>query len=103
FESEVALGQEKDGQKTARDCTISMNNTLDHGGFKVYQTSYRPMTHPRTGELLLDDEGRLVSMSGFTIADDPGLFCKYLGSCLLVLGIATMFFMRAYFFKPRRV
>jgi hypothetical protein len=102
FESEVVLGHEKDGKKITRDYTISMNNTLDHGGFKVYQTNYRPMTHPRTGDLLVDDEGHLVSMSGFTIADDPGLFCKYLGSCLLVLGIATMFWMRAYFFKSRR-
>ncbi len=102
FESEVVLSQDKAGKKTTRDFKISMNNTLDHAGYKVYQTNYRPMTHPRTGELLLDDEDRLVSMSGFTVADDPGLICKYLGSCLLVLGIATMFYMRAYFFKSRR-
>ena len=56
---------------------------------------------PQTGELVLDPAGRLVSLSGLTVADDPGLYCKYAGSVLLVLGIATMFYMRAYFFKPR--
>jgi len=102
FESEVALTHKQDGKDVSRDFTISMNHTLDHGGFKVYQTSYQPMTEPQSGQMVLDTEGRLVSMSGFTVADDPGLFFKYLGSLLLVLGIATMFYMRAYFFKPRR-
>jgi hypothetical protein len=102
YESDVLLTWKDAEGAGTKDYTVSMNHTLDHTGFKVYQTNYRPMSDPRTGELLLDTEGRLVSMSGFTIADDPGLFCKYLGSCLLVLGIATMFWMRAYFFKPRR-
>ena len=102
FESEVVLGKKNGSERTTTSQTISMNHTLDHSGFKVYQTNYRPMTHPQTGEMLLDEESRLVSMSGFTVADDPGLWCKYLGSFLLVLGIALMFFMRAYFFKPRR-
>jgi hypothetical protein len=35
------------------------------------------------------------------VAHDPGLWFKYAGSVLLVLGIATMFWMRAYFFRPR--
>jgi cytochrome c biogenesis protein ResB len=102
FESDVVLRWTEDGKTYERDRRISMNNTLDHAGYKVYQTNYRPMTNPRAGDLVLDTEGQLVSMSGFTVADDPGLFCKYLGSCLLVLGIAVMFYMRAYFFKPRR-
>ena len=84
-----------------KDYAISMNHTLDHGRYKVYQTEYRPLTHPDTLQLVLDPQGKLVSLSGLTVADDPGLYCKYAGSCLLVLGISTMFFMKAYFFKRR--
>ena len=101
YQSDVVLSYEKDGKEEKKEHSIFMNHTLDHGGYKVYQTNYRPMTHPRTGELVLDTEGQLVSMSGLTVADDPGLWFKYAGSLLLVLGIATMFYMRAYFFKPR--
>jgi cytochrome c biogenesis protein ResB len=103
FESDVVLSWKDGEEEKTREQRISMNHTLDHGGFKVYQTNYRPMTDMRTGEVVLDTEGRLVSMSGFTVADDPGLVCKYLGSLLLVLGIGVMFWMRAYFFKPRRI
>ena len=52
--------------------------------------------------VIVMDGQRFRDAERFTVADDPGLFCKYLGSFLLVLGIATMFYMRAYFFKPRR-
>jgi cytochrome c biogenesis protein ResB len=96
------LSHPKGDGEERRDYRIAMNHTLDHGGYKVYQTNYRPMTHPQTGELVLGPDGGLVSMSGLTVADDPGLLCKYAGSVLLVLGIATMFYTRAYFFGPRR-
>jgi hypothetical protein len=99
FESDVVLRANGADKGEPEKHTISMNNTLDHAGYKVYQTNYRPMSNPQSGELFLDSQGKLVSLSGFTVADDPGLFCKYLGSALLVLGIATMFYMRAYFFK----
>ena len=52
YESDVVLGYPKGGAEVRRDFTISMNHTLDHGGYKVYQTNYRPMTSPQTGELL---------------------------------------------------
>jgi hypothetical protein len=32
---------------------------------------------------------------------DPGMWFKYAGSAMLALGIACMFYMRAYFFKRR--
>jgi hypothetical protein len=101
YQSDVVLSYEKDGKEVKEEHAIYMNHTLDHGGYKVYQTNYRPMTDPRTGQLVQEEDGRIVSMSGLTVADDPGLGCKYAGSLLLVLGIATMFYMRAYFFKPR--
>jgi hypothetical protein len=101
FESDVVLAFKKADEEVRSDHSISMNHTLDHSGFKVYQTEYEPVMDPRTNAPLLDDQGQLVSRSGLTVADDPGLFFKYAGSILLVLGIATMFYMRAYFFKPR--
>ena len=78
-----------------------MNHPLSYGPYKVYQSNYQPLTDPETLQLIVEDDGHLVSMSGLSVAHDPGLWCKYIGSTLLVLGIATMFYMRAYFFKAR--
>jgi hypothetical protein len=39
-------------------------------------------------------------MSILTVNYDPGRGVKYLGCLLIVAGIVTMFYMRAYFFKP---
>jgi hypothetical protein len=102
YHSKVVLAHGKGPAKESEEHTIAMNQTLDHAGYKVYQTSYRPMTDPRTMQPVVDRHGRPVSLSGLTVAHDPGLWCKYAGSFLLVLGIATMFFMRAYLFAPRR-
>jgi hypothetical protein len=101
FQSDVVLGVKEEGQWTQSEHTISMNQTLDHGPYKVYQANYRPLTEPNTGQVVLDRHGQVVSLSGLTVAQDPGLPFKYAGSGLLVVGIATMFFMRAYFFKRR--
>ena len=69
-----------------------MNEPLVHRGYKFYQSTY---------EFLWDDNGKPVSLSGFTVGHDPGLPFKYAGSMMLALGIACMFYMKAYFFKPR--
>jgi hypothetical protein len=101
FQSDVTLTRTRDGKSESTDHAIAMNNPLRHGRYKVYQTNYRPMVDPDTFDLVLDPAGRLVSLSGLTVAYDPGLYCKYAGSFMVVLGIATMFLMRAYFFKPQ--
>ena len=101
YQSDVILSRRRDGHDEESEHTIRMNHTLDHGPYKVYQTQYQPLTDPRTLQLVQDDAGNLVSLSGLTVAHDPGLWFKYAGSVLLVLGIATMFWMRAYFFRPR--
>jgi hypothetical protein len=103
YQSDVVLSYEKDGKPVSEEHTISMNNTLDHGLYKIYQANYRPLTDPDTLRLVLDPHGSLVSLSGLTVSHDPGLYCKYAGSCLVVLGIAVMFYMKAYFFKRRVV
>ncbi|MER3415560.1 MAG: hypothetical protein C4297_05020 [Gemmataceae bacterium] len=73
---------------------ITMNEPLEYAGYKVYQADF--------GEIGIDDRGRPVNRSGFQVGYDPGLPLKYLGSIMLAAGIACMFYMRAYFFKPRR-
>ena len=102
YQSDVLVGDKK-STVAPHEYSIYMNHPLSYGPYKVYQSQYQPLTDPQSLQMLLDDNGRLVSMSGLSVAHDPGLWCKYIGSSLLVLGIATMFYMRAYFFKPRAV
>ena len=43
---------------------------------------------------------KLLYGSVLTVNYDPGRGVKYIGCLLVIGGIATMFYMRAYFFKP---
>lgn len=43
-----------------------------------------------------------LEASVLTVNYDPGRGVKYAGSGLIVAGIFTMFYMRAYFFGPRK-
>jgi hypothetical protein len=72
---------------------ITMNEPLDHAGYTFYQSTYEYIGP--------DQNGKPVNRSGFTVGRDPGLWMKYLGACMLALGIACMFYMKAYFYKPR--
>jgi hypothetical protein len=75
---------------------ITMNEPLDHRGYKFYQSDLQPLG-------MDDSNGRPVNLSVFTVGYDPGLAIKYLGSICLASGIFMMFYMRAYFFKgPKR-
>lgn len=93
FSSLVQITDREAGLR-GEDRMITMNRPLVHGGVRVYQANY--------GALGRDGSGRLISFSGFVVGRDPGLGLKYAGSTMLALGIACMFFMRAYSFKPRR-
>jgi hypothetical protein len=73
---------------------ITMNQPLTWGGLTFYQSQLERTPYN-------DAFGRPVSMSGFTVSHDPGIGLKYLGSIFLSLGIICMFYMKAYFFKPR--
>jgi hypothetical protein len=73
---------------------ITMNEPLEHGGYKFYQSEYVFLDR-------WDSSNKPVSTSGFTVGHDPGLRLKYLGSLMLGLGVFCMFYMKAYFFKPR--
>jgi hypothetical protein len=76
------------------DRFITMNQPLDHRGFKFFQTDLIPLGSG-------PNSSKPITMSGFAVSRDPGLWLKYIGSSMLALGIACMFYMKAYFFKPR--
>jgi hypothetical protein len=99
FESVVTVTSPDRGPSD-REQHIVMNRPLSVGPWKVYQANYRALLDPATGEPIRDG-ARPVSLSGLAVAHDPGLWLKYAGSLLVVLGIATMFWMKAYFFRPR--
>jgi hypothetical protein len=89
------MGLTSGGEKIqSEDRVITMNAPLENRGYKVYQANYQSLTQ-------WDSCGKPVSYSGFAIGRDPGLPFKYAGSTMLALGIACMFYMKAYFFKPR--
>ena len=56
---------------------------------------------PLAAKLLDVDLVIYRTSQGITVARDPGLWLKYLGTAMLGLGLCVMFYMRAYFQKPR--
>jgi len=98
---------------------ITMNAPVDFAepetgrSFRLFQESYIGPFQPGDPEFELyadqaeELEGRRavrdqVYASVLTVNYDPGRGTKYVGCLLVVAGIATMFYMRAYFFKPRQ-
>lgn len=82
YKSEV----EVDG---AQKATIQMNEPLVKNGYKFFQASF---AESETGP----------TISVLSVARDPGITMKYLGSILLVLGIAIMFYMKPYMIKKKK-
>lgn len=62
---------------------IQMNQPLKKNGFTFFQASYQEI------------DGEPV-ISVFAVSRDPGIALKYLGSAMIVLGIAIMFYLRPY-------
>lgn len=73
--------------------------------YRVYQEAFRGPFKP--GDPLFDrivagqSQRNELFLSWLTINYDPGRGLKYFGSLLIVAGIGTMFYMRAYFFRRR--
>lgn len=65
-----------------KEVVISMNEPLDHGRFRLFQSSYQEL-----------DDGRFISV--FSVAYDPGLAITYIGSIVMVLGIVVIFYFPA--------
>lgn len=89
YESKVTLLDEAQGIQ--EDHLISMNEPLAYRGFKIFQASYQ-----------LGEGG--PDWSVFSVAYDPGVPIKYLGSIILILGIVIIFYFRkAYARNPKKV
>jgi hypothetical protein len=71
---------------------VTFNQPLAHRGYRFYQGAYKPLG--------TDSQGKLVSRSVLIADRDPGRPFKYGGSTMVALGIACMFYMKAYFFRP---
>ena len=93
--------------------TITMNAPVDFSdpatgrSYRLFQESFMGPWMP--GDDLYERFTKGVSekpdrleASVLTVNYDPGRGVKYLGSALIVAGIFTMFYMKAYFFRPRR-
>jgi hypothetical protein len=96
-----------------RPVTITMNAPVDFSdpdtgrSYRLFQESFMGPWLP--GDELFEqftkgwkDPPDKLEASVLTVNYDPGRGVKYLGSGLIVVGIFTMFYMRAYFFAPRR-
>ncbi len=84
FSSVVRLVDKDQGIDEER--VISMNEPLTYNRLTFYQSGF-------------NEAGHGIKTSTFSAGRDPGRALKYGGCLLICLGIATMFYMRAYFFK----
>jgi hypothetical protein len=87
----VVRGTDESGP--GRSHRITLNEPLGYRGYKIYQADLRPLGR--------DENGKPYHQVTFAVNRDPGLYLKYVGSSLLALGIACMYYMKAYLFKPR--
>lgn len=78
FSSEVEVVDRTNGRTLGQK--IAMNQPLVYGGYKFFQASYVPVG---PGE---------PEVSILAVARDPGITLKYLGSIILISGIAVMFY-----------
>jgi sugar lactone lactonase YvrE len=95
-----------------RDVWITMNAPIEfsdpftHRRYRLFQEAFNGPWKP--GEPQFEQNVPSSSQkaelyqSVLTVNADPGRPVRNLGCLLVVLGIATMFYMRAYFFKPKR-
>jgi hypothetical protein len=91
YRSEVRLTDEAEHIKD-KPVSIFMNNTLDHRGWRFFQTSYRKDFDLKTGR----PTGKFVSV--FQVAKNPAREMIYFGCIIVVLGAFVQFYMRAGIF-----
>lgn len=65
-----------DGDKPPFPFRIFMNNVLDYGGYRFFQSSYHP-----------DEKGSILSVN-----NDPGKMPTYIGYTMLILGVLWLLF-----------
>ena len=91
YRSEVTLTDPAAGIKDEPK-SIYMNHTLDHKGWRFFQTSYYPYEDKKTGQ----KTGEFVSV--FQVAKNPAREMIYAGCMIVVLGAFVQFYMRAGLF-----
>jgi hypothetical protein len=91
FRSEVRLTDEAEGIKD-KPISIFMNNTLDHRGWRFFQSNYDRYRDPKTRQFT----GEFVSV--FQVAKNPARELIYAGCIVVVLGAFVQFYMRAGIF-----
>ena len=91
YRSEVTLTDLAAGIKDEPK-SIYMNHTLDHKGWRFFQTSYYPYEDKKTGQ----KTGEFVSV--FQVAKNPAREMIYAGCIIVVLGAFVQFYMRAGLF-----
>jgi hypothetical protein len=109
YSSVVDLVDRKRDTDFQKDVLITMNAPVDFSdpatgrSYRLFQESFNGPWLP--GDAVYDryasPERDDLYMSTLTVNYDPGRGTKYAGCLLIVCGIGTMFYMRAYFFKPR--
>lgn len=67
-----------------------------------FQGPFKPGSPQYAEYAVTERNDEEIYASVFTVNHDPGSALRYWGCLLVILGIATMFYMRAYFFKPRK-
>lgn len=94
FSSFVKLYDDK-ANIFGKDHLITMNEPLQHKGYRVFQSQFDTVGIDPASK-------KPIARSGFTIGYDPGIWLKFLGTGMLGLGIATMYYMKAYFFTGKK-
>ncbi len=121
----VTAKMDPQSQEQVRDATIeegvliTLNEPITRTdprtgrSFRIYQESFMGPLKPGGKDGLFDLKlgGRVLHgetmprdelfLSWLTVNYDPGRGLKYFGSMMIVAGIATMFYMKAYFFSRR--
>jgi len=110
------VDREDPGKVLEKDVLITLNEPITRRdaatgrSFRIYQEAFRGPWKP--GNPLFDEMigGKILPgetvprdelfLSWLTVNYDPGRGLKYFGCLLIVAGIATMFYMKAYFFRP---
>ena len=91
YRSEVTLTDEARGIKD-KPVSIYMNHTLDHRGWRFFQSNYSRQVDPRTGR----ETGEFISV--FQVAKNPARELIYFGCIVVVIGAFVQFYMRAGIF-----
>lgn len=68
--------------------TIALNAPLEYRGYKFYQAALQNLGR--------GDDGGPITQVQLTVGYDPASYLKYAGAAIVSLGIACMFYMRAY-------